>query len=272
MHERKLAAATVSAYISDLKLLNSWLDGTDVRQIQRRDIRAFMRWLSAERGFKANTIRRIVHGLATFWKWLLVEGIVNEVITSHIDLPRKNETQPTWMDETQLVHLVNVSRGVTNYRDGLAIRFMAYTGVRPSEMLSLRIVNVLENALIIRNTKSRKDRVLAPSRAILDEMHRYCAGRPTDHFVFGHEQRWDRKSFYQRFYEILRAADLDDRGFTPYTLRHTFGTHLALAGVPPHVISELMGHEDITTTRKYTHAAVSNLNEAMNKFVLNREG
>lgn len=271
-HERKLARATVWAYRSDLRALERAL-GKSVESITRNDLRAFMRGLSKQ-GRKASTIRRTMHGLGTFWKWLYVEGRVSEVVTEYIDLPRKNVTIAPWMSEAELLRFVAVAASPdVPLRESVAWRLLAHTGMRPDELRGLRIadVSLTDRAIVVRNTKSRADRVLPIPEALIDDLRALMGQRPPETFVFGGRSKWIRRKLYQAFDRQIERAGLSDRGFTPYSLRHSFGTHLAMSGTPIHVIQRLMGHKDLSTTMRYLHAAPRALRDAMSNFVLNQE-
>lgn len=272
-HEKRLARSTVWAYTSDLRALARALD-KDVELITRKDLRAYMRQLSRA-GRAASTIRRTMHGFGTFWKWLYVEGRVKEVVTEYIDLPRKNVTVPTWMTEDELRQFVLAAeRPGVSLRESVAWLLLAYTGMRPDELRRLRIadVNTSDGVVVIRNTKSRRDRVLPLPRHLTPALSEMMRGRrETDYLLGFYAAPWRRQRMIEAFNRNLERAELSSRGYTMYTIRHSFATHLALAGVPAHLIKDLMGHRSIATTEIYLHAAPAHLHNAMQSYVLNRE-
>lgn len=272
-HERGLAKATRWAYKSDLKALERAL-GKDIEDITRSDLRAFMRLLS-HAGKKTSTIRRTMHGFGTFWKWLYVEGRVTEVVTEYIDLPRRNQTFPTWMSEQELRRFVAATDSEdVPARDAAAWRLLAHTGMRPDELRQLQVCDVdLQHGLItVRNTKSRRDRVLPlPACAAFLLAGMLATKAPADYVLGCTPGRpWKRQTMIQAFNAHLRRSGLDGHGYTMYTLRHSFATHLAMSGAPAHVIKELLGHRSLATTEVYLHAAPASLHEVMRGFVLNR--
>lgn len=266
-HERQLAPQTIDNYMVDARRLAKFVN-KPVGAITRNDLREYVRHMS-KRGYKAATIRRTIHGLSTFWKWLLMEGLVQEVITLHIPLPRKNEVIHHWMSEHELREF-SAAAGGEPLRERLAWRTLAFTGMRPGELLNLRVeqVKLDEQVIVIRNTKSKRDRVLLIAPALLADFRQIIGHRHEDEFVFGGVRKWRRHTMYKAFHEFLERAGMADRGYTPYVLRHTFGTLLAMKNVPGHVLKNLMGHKSITTTEIYLHAAPANLTDAMKQYVL----
>lgn len=273
-HERKLSKATQASYTSDLRALARFVD-KDVQAITRRDLRAFMRHLSKQ-GKCANTVRRVMHGLGTFWKWLYVEGHVSSVETQYLELPRKNVAAPTWMNETELRRFVAAAEqdGVP-LRESVAWRLLAYTGMRPDELRRLTVENVkLETAaVIVRNTKSKQDRVLPLHESLIGDLARLIEGKAGGEYVFANRygRIWKRLQMIEAFQRQLERADLTGRGYTMYTLRHTCGTLMALNGTPIHVIKDWLGHKDLSTTQVYLHAAPSNLRAAMARHPLAKD-
>lgn len=269
-HERGLAKATVYAYTSDLRRLDAAL-GMHVENITRNDLRGFMREMG-KAGRAVATIRRTMHGLGTFWRWLHMEGHVKEIVTDHLDLPRKTQRVPAWMSETELKEFI-ASTSKAPLRDSVAWRLLAHTGIRPDELRSLTIenVNLGDGVIVVRNTKSRRDRVIPLHESLRADMGKLIGARPKSQFVFGSDRKWRRDLMYVAFDKQLKRAGLDGRGFTPYTLRHSFATHLAMSGISIHVLKELLGHKDLSSTQIYLHASPNNLKDAMGKYFLAME-
>lgn len=266
-NERQLAAATVWAYQCDLRRVAAFVD-KDVADITRNDLRSYIRHMTGQ-GYKASTIRRTFHGLATFWTWMLLEKHVSEIVTQHLILPRKNVHQPAWMTANELKRFVAAAEQEPQ-RERLAWKLLAHTGMRPSEVLGLKIENVRleDGVIIVRNTKSRQDRVLPLPDALCDDFQRQISERPDNEYVLGGVRKWDRQGMYKAFHRFVDRAGFGGRGFTPYVLRHTFGTLVASVS-RDYVVKALMGHKDIGTTQRYLHAGAVDLKDAMSKFVLN---
>lgn len=135
------------------------------------------------------------------------------------------------------------------------ILLLAHTGMRRSELFHLRWrdVDLEMKRITIRpseefTTKNRRPRVIPLSRT-LDNHLRELRGKPSDLVCRPYE---DIQTYRKNFKKILKAIELKG---TLHDLRHTFASHLAMAGVPIPAIAELLGHQDIKTTMIYAHLA-----------------
>ena len=145
-----------------------------------------------------------------------------------------------------------------------AVIVAMHSGMRDGEQRNLKWEDVHfdENAIVVRNTKSRRDRRIPMSatlRSALQGMKR-VKGSP---YVFSNP---DTRTKYDRFNNHPWRNLLARCGITKFRwhdLRHTFGSRLAQAGVPIAVIKELLGHGNIQVTTRYAHVAPSNLDEAV---------
>lgn len=274
-HERRLSAATIAAYLCDLRVMSRSLP-QPISEITLDDLRAYQRHLSMS-DLKVATVRRKFHGFSTFWKWARLEGHCMEVVTERIKLPRQDVTIPRWLNADELQRFVSTPIRSDSYqtrlRHGLAFKTLAWLGLRRAELLKLLISNVyLEtDTIIVRNTKSKRDRAMpipAPLRPAFAEL---IAERPGDDYVFSATsgEPWGVQPFAKAFKRHLAACGLAGQGITPHTLRHTFATHLVMRGVPITDVKELLGHSDIKNTMIYVHANPDRLRHAMNMHILN---
>lgn len=259
-YERALAVQTVYAYMSDARALALFLDKA-VSSITRDDLRAYMRHLTRQ-GYHVSTVRRMFHGFGTLWEWLMLEGHAVENHPRACRVPRAERVAPRWLTESELKTFTETAfrrarwRGL-ELRDSLALRTLAWLGLRRSELLNLKIENVrLEDRLIIvRQTKGKNDRALPIPSPLQPDFEALAYNRQPDEFLFGSGvRRWGKSPFMRMFNAHLEVCGLDGQGITPHTLRHTVGTHMAMRGVPPHVIRDWLGHRDISTTGVYLHA------------------
>jgi integrase/recombinase XerD len=274
-HERGLADATLTAYLSDLRGLARCVT-VPVEQVGRDELRAYMRHLSHE-GYKPATIRRVFHGLGTFWSWLRMEHIISgDLPTDDLLLPRRTRTAPRWLSEDELRRFATTAvyrprRPLLALRDQLAWQTLAWLGLRRQELLNLRVqdVHLQDGVIVVRNTKSKADRALAIPDQLAAGFNTFAGARDGEAYVFGLDGGpWALPTFNKAFKRHLRACGLDGLGITPHTLRHSFATHLVLRGVPLHVVKDLLGHKDISTTQIYLHADPAHLKAALGKHPL----
>lgn len=274
-HERQVAKATVTAYLSDLRTLEAFVQ-KPVEEMGMDDLRAFMRHMS-KNGIRTATIHRKIAGFTTFWKWLKLQHVVDEVITERIRLPRLQQKAPTWLTVEELERFINTpAQGSTwwvRLRNGLAWKTLAWFGLRRGELLNLRIgdVRLSDKLIVIRETKGKRDRVLPIPSQLLPDLERLMTKREEGDYLFSsvNGKEWKKDFFMYAFRRHLEACQLADIGITPHTLRHTCATHLRQKGVPIEVVKDWLGHKDIKTTLKYLHFGSEQFDDAMERHILN---
>ena len=130
-----------------------------------------------------------------------------------------------------------------------------YSGMRRGELLKLRRnhVDFGLNLINVKQTKTGKDRTIPMDESVREILFRLCDGLGDENFVFENSRTGVHITDIKHgFKSACREAGIHDLTF--HDLRHTFGTRLADAGVDIVKIAELMGHQSILTTRRYTHA------------------
>lgn len=267
-HERKLAPQTIQAYTHDLTALDTFLEGKPLGDIDYNDLRAYMRHMSKS-GNSVGTIRRRIHGFGTFWKWAQMEGYCEEIITRRIIVPRREHKEPEWLTEDELKAFVAVE---SPQPYDLAFKTLAWLGLRSGEVRGLRVENVRINdkLLIIRQTKSKRDRSLPIPDALLSGFQTAIADREPNLLVFPSETGLviTRERFNGRFIKHLKAAGITRKGITPKALRHSFVTHQFGRSTPAPVIRDLVGHSNLQITDRYAHSSPQKMREAIDNHVL----
>jgi len=261
--ERALRPQTIKAYMGDIVRLQQFIGAKDVTEITLQDLRAHMRDM-AQAGLSTETIRRRIHSLNTFYKWLMLEGIVNEQTSAKLQLPKRRRKQPVWLSDAEIKRFVNTPSPLS-----IAWKLMAWFGLRRSEVLTLdwRDVRLTEGIIIIRKSKG-DDRVLPIPNAFKPDIAEEWIerGMPTDGLVTG----ITKSTLARAFTKHLKKCGLEDRNITPHTIRHSFASSLIRAGVSLTVVKDLLGHKDVNTTMIYVHHSDDLLSDAMNKHPLGK--
>lgn len=258
-HERKMARQTVVAYDSDVKRLVQSIGDKEVSAVTLEELRAHLRAMSKE-GVARNTLLRRMHGLNTYWDWLVLESLVPEKISAKIRLPKREFKQPLIATDSELETFVS-----TQSPYSIAWKILAWFGLRRNEVLNLQWqdINLESRRLTVRDTKSKKDRVIPIAEnmvaALRDEWLR--AGQPQEGRIvkFTTPGRFD--VHYKRH---LKACGLNPL-FGFHTWRHSFATRLHKRGVSITVIQALLGHERLETTMRYLHDLGDMILDAMEK-------
>lgn len=245
-HERKMVNATCKAYASDLRRLIQSVGDKHVAEITLDELRLHLRTMSKE-GLARNTLLRRMHGLNTYFEWLVLEGLVTEKISAKIRLPKREFKQPLIATDSEMATFIN-----TPSKHKLSWMLLAWFGLRRSEVLHLdwQDINFEGLTITVRDTKSKKDRVLPIAKNMLAPLQEQWerAGKP----AAGRLTVSDKAYFQIVYKRHLKACGLNP-AYTFHTWRHSFATRLHKRGVHVTVIQQLLGHERIETTMRYLH-------------------
>jgi integrase/recombinase XerC len=278
--ERNLSDRTRRSYLSDLEQYRAFIekravsgdeDGIPGDQIV---IRSFL--ASLYRGnLRKVTISRKVAALRTFYRYLVREGIVRLNPAELVQLPRCEKYVPVVLSVDEILSLlrVNFAGGPAGLRDRAMVELFYSAGIRLSELTGLNIADLdfVQGLLKVRG-KGRKERIVpvgAPALAAVEgylmrrgELAAKRAGACIDDALFlsARGTRMNPRGVARVVERVVRQSGIG-RKISPHALRHTFATHLLDAGADLRSIQEMLGHQSLSTTQKYTTVSVSRLME-----------
>ncbi len=273
--ERNLSYHTRRSYLSDLRQFSAFLLKNGINKpadIDQTIIRAFLAALYRGR-VKKVTISRKVASLRAFFAFLLREGRIGYNPAQMVQAPKIDKYLPVFLSVDEMFSLLGVKFGsdVSGLRDRAIIEFLYSAGVRVGELTGMNVSDVdFSNSLVKVRGKGRKERIVPVGRPALSALRAYIDGRPggsentTDDYTglplfmnkFG--TRLTARSVRRILDKYINLGGIG-RKISPHTLRHTFATHLMDAGADLRVIQELLGHESLSTTQKYTSVSVTQL-------------
>jgi site-specific recombinase XerD len=268
---------TARAYRIDLVALGSFIleKGLpfDLASLTTENLRLFMRWMGAEQ-FAASTINRRMNAIRSFCNWLVDYGHLETSPMRTVSLQKPPRTLPRYLTvyEIQLFLTMPIEpygNEDLERRDALAFKMLLYTGLRRSELIGLNVgdVDMEAKTVTVRNGKGNKDRVVPLADTLAMDLADYLGDirnpdRPL--FLSASGKRWGQRGLHKALRRHLAQCGLEGRA-SLHTLRHSFATHLVRAGVDLAQVQELLGHDDINTTRLYVHVSAVGLQEAVNK-------
>ena len=263
--ERGLAAATLSAYRSDLSLFSRWLSrrGRGLEEARRLDVLDF---LGEHAHWPPRTVARRLSALRTFYRHLEREGRIRNNPCDRIDAPRLGRPLPGVLTEQEVERLLAAPDLETAFgiRDRTMLELLYATGLRVSELVGLRPeqVNLLQGVLRVVG-KGDKERLLPLGEPAADWLERFLERGRTEIlgakpspalFPTARGGAMTRQAFWHLVKRYTVRAGIS-REVSPHTLRHAFATHLLDHGADLRVVQMLLGHGDISTTQIYTHIA-----------------
>lgn len=273
--ERGLSPASVEAYRADLSGFFA-LCGKTPCDVGREDIRAFLSHERAE-GHSASTAARRLVALRTFYRFLILERIVQADPTENIESPRTLKRLPTYLTADEVDRLLESQdiKSATGLRNRAILELLYATGIRVSELTGLSLDRYNPEAgYVLVMGKGSKERVVPLGEVAQDWILKYKEeARPK--LLKGHSSsalflstRGSAMS-RQMVWVLLKAAARGAgiaKDLSPHTLRHSFATHLLEHGADLRSVQLLLGHSDISTTQIYTHVEQERLKRIYKQF------
>jgi len=270
--EEGLARNTLAAYRRDLALYAGWLgeQGLTLAASGEADLNAYFAARHAQS--KATTANRRLTVFKRYFRWALRERLICADPTLRLQSARQPLRVPKTLTEAQVEALLAAPDVGTplGLRDRTMLELMYASGLRVSELVTLKTFNVGMNEGVLRVLgKGGKERLVPFGEVARDWITRYLAdGRPAilkakqtqDLFVTARGEGMTRAMFWVIVKKHARTADIKSP-LSPHTLRHAFATHLINHGADLRAVQMLLGHADISTTTIYTHVARERLKQ-----------
>jgi len=265
--ERGLSKNTLDAYARDLALLHSSM-ASKKRPIVKASREDFLDLLKSWRiaGASARTVARRLSAIRGFFTWLAGEGLIRRDPSADLSRPRPHPPLPRLLNHEEVESLLaSPDRSLPlGMRDAAAIELLYATGLRVSELLSLRLQDLqLSAGYLSAFGKGAKERLvpvgdLAASRVglYLKEVRPKLAARnrrqASQVFLNARGGSLSRQAFWRLLKRYGRKAGIRAK-LSPHVLRHSFATHLLEGGADLRSVQMMLGHADIATTQIYTH-------------------
>jgi len=280
--ERSLSNNSIEAYEDDLTKLKHYFELTNNPvypiNVSRSDIQKFIIWIN-ELGISARSQSRILSGLRTFYKYLLIENLIDNDPTSLIDSPRIGRKLPTVLsiDEIdKLINIIDLSRP-DGHRNRAILETLYSCGLRVSELVELRLSDIYFDLGFVKILgKGNKERLVPISEKAIREIKNYLPDRnimlsKTDKanenivFLNNRGKKLTRVMIFTIIKKLAISTGLKKK-ISPHTFRHSFASHLVDGGADLRAVQEMLGHESILTTEVYTHLDREFLRDAILRF------
>jgi len=257
---------TVASYLRDITRLAEYATSHGAKspeQLSAARLREFIYFLK-DLGLATTTIGRQISAIRTYFKFLVGEGLAARDPSERLESPKRWRTLPAVLSVSeveQLLQAPNTDEPLA-IRDRALLEFAYATGVRVSELVALKLQDILfEDGVARVFGKGAKERLVPVGRRALGAVALYARQiRPTldrGHgrgvlFLNARGTPLSRVGAWGVIKASARRAGLAKR-VTPHTLRHTFATHLLEGGADLRAVQEMLGHVDLATTQLYTH-------------------
>jgi integrase/recombinase XerD len=277
--EKSLSENSIWAYNDDINKLEKFFADTGINrlpvEVTYQDLKDFLAWFAANNQ-NARTQSRTISGIRSFFRFLLIEGEINENPVSLIEAPKIGLKLPEVLSVKEIDDIINVIdlSKPEGHRNKAIIETLYGCGLRVSELVNLRLTDIHYGEGFIAVTgKGNKQRLVPVSNKALKEIDIYKHDRnrlPVIHdenivFLNRRGRKLTRAMIFTIIKDLAARAGIRKK-VSPHTFRHSFATHLVEGGADLRAVQEMLGHESILTTEIYTHIDRSFLRDTLIMF------
>jgi integrase/recombinase XerD len=280
--ERSMSDNTVEAYLHDVAMLRDHLqdayNGVGVERLELEHLQSLMVLIN-ELDLSVATQARVLSGIKSFFRYLLLEEIVKKDPTELLEAPKLKRKLPHLLSLAEIDSLLAAIDHSTpeGQRNHAMLETMYSAGLRVSELIGLRLTNLYLDAGFIKVLgKGNKERLVPVGEAAVKYIKLY-KDHVRNHLPVIKKGNEDilflnrRGAALSRVMVFMILKELGQKiGLTqnihPHILRHSFATHLVERGADLRAVQEMMGHKSITTTEIYTHLDRAYLRETMERY------
>tara|TARA_Y100000992_G_scaffold149686_1_gene99858 strand:- start:139 stop:1029 length:891 start_codon:yes stop_codon:yes gene_type:complete len=271
--EKGLSQNTVKSYKRDIDGFLNWsykLRNTNYINLQEADINKYISFLF-ESKLKSSSVNRKISSLKALYLFLVKKNLIKNSPVNEIVTPKQEKYLPISMSEDEVDRLLaspDLSIEI-ELRDKAMMEMLYATGMRISELLNLKIVDMDTQRCVVKVIgKGLKERLIPFGESALEALNSYLPLRKNstskEVFLSNRGTKLTRVAFWKRIKIYLSRSNLKE-SISPHALRHAFATHLLNRGADLRSVQLLLGHSDLSTTQIYTHIAKQRLGEVLKK-------
>lgn len=272
-YEKRYSIHTVGSYLSDLNQFEAYLlqnyPNTLLPKVEPDMIKS---WIVAlmDKQLSPTTVNRKLVSLNSFFKYLQGEEKIANNPAANIKGPKKAKRLVKYLEEEEIQNVLNGFEFEDNYtgnRDKLILEMLYGTGIRLSELIGLKTIDVNEPSSSIKVLgKRNKERIIPVNDSLHLQIDKYLSYRKNITDSESKEELFlttkGEPLYPMLVYRVVKKY-LDQfaarTNVSPHVLRHSFATHLLNRGADINAIKELLGHGSLAATQVYTHNTIETL-------------
>jgi integrase/recombinase XerC len=280
--EKNCSFHTQKAYRIDLKEYFSFLKKEfgkeitvdELSRVDNLKLRKFLARLN--KGGQKVTVSRKLSVIRAFYKYLIKSGKLIKNPAAEVSLPKLDKKIPSYLVVDEVFAFLDAIKGddVLSLRNKAMFELIYASGLRSEEALGLNLDDIDLKSQIVRVMgKGGKERDIPFGGMTKATLGKYLTKRDSlipkgvhekALFLTKSGKRYDSRSL-RRLVKKIQLSTGINKQFSPHSFRHSFATHLLGAGADLRTVQELLGHESLSTTQRYTHISVEKLMEVYDK-------
>jgi integrase/recombinase XerC len=276
-YEKNASPHTISSYRRDLTQLAVYLRERRIglKKVDNVVLRGFLATLYAKRERKS-TIARKLSAIRSFFQFCVKKNWLQDNPAKVVATPKQEKSVPSFLSEEEMSQFLDLPQTdkPLDLRDKAMLELLYATGLRVSELVGIDLADVsFEERLIRVKGKGKKERIVPFGTMAENSLSGYLRMRRsinkgdvdgTALFLNYRGKRITPRSVERTVDKYIKTTAVR-RKISPHSLRHSFASHLLSRGADLRVIQELLGHESLATTQKYTHLDLKQLLDTYKK-------
>jgi integrase/recombinase XerD len=262
--ERSLSENSILAYMLDVNKLREYCEEQSPalmpQDVKFNDLSDFLKWLDVD---NSRTQSRILSGIRSFFRYMIIEGKISENPATMLESPRAGTILPDVLSVEEIdriISAIDLSKP-EGQRNKAIIETLYGCGLRVSELINLRLTDIhFDEEYITVTGKGNKQRLIPLNRNTIKQINYYLQDRnllktivdKNILFLNRRGKKLTRIMIYTITRDLCKLAGISKK-VSPHTFRHSFATHMVEAGADLRAVQEMLGHESILTTEVYTH-------------------
>ena len=267
-YEKRCSEHTVIAYQNDLNQFVAFFELKTLHEFKNFDGSSIRTWIVEliDSGITNKSVNRKIATLRTFFKWLRKEAIIDFNPMTKIRGPKNEKRLPAFAKESEITIEKLEDLFTSDFdgrRDALMFEVFYQTGIRLSELISLKESDISEQNIKVLG-KRNKERLIPISKDLNSQIQLFrndkykIVGETKFLFVLKNGNKLYPTFVYRKINTYLSSAtNLDKK--SPHVLRHTFATHMLNRGAGLETLKDLLGHANLAATQVYTHNSFAQL-------------
>lgn len=264
LESKHAAKNTIASYERDIVKFEEYFEkqSRQVYTLKKEDMEEYVNYLKSQNKSSA-TISRTSASIKAFYKYLVSRNLADQNIALDIETCKVEKKDPTILTKSEIEALLTqpIPNDLKGKRDETMLHVLYSTGMRVTELISLRVSDVNFSGGTIKVSKNKVSRVIKLNNSTMKFLSNYIENlRPllcrldTDDTLFlnSNGKKLTRQGFWKILKQYKEGAHIE-KDLTPHTLRHSFAVHQLQDGMDIKKLQEVLGHTDVATTMMYSN-------------------